>query len=151
MTSEGLFRAPFRTRQRPPRRTTAGPAICLCLAASLKLPWRASPSTVAMIRFVFRALGFLLVAAAFAALVVDGTRSIAAHEFLQFSFGDAAAWLAAARFTALQQGIDHWPGLSQQLLHGLFAAPCWAVTGGLGLLLLGLGRPPAPLIGFSSR
>ena len=56
-----------------------------------------------MIRFLLRTLGFVLLAAAFAALVVDGSRSIAGGQLLQFSPGEGAAWLGGARYGAALQ------------------------------------------------
>ena len=102
-----------------------------------------------MIRFILRAVGFLLLAAAFAALVVDGTRSIAGHRILQFSLGEIAAWAGGARYAALVGGIARAPEPLRQLAFGLLAAPGWTVMGGLGLLLLYAGRPPAAGIRLS--
>ena len=104
-----------------------------------------------MIRFLLRALGFLLVAAAFAALVVDGTRSIAGGRLLQYSLGDTLGWLEGARYAAQLQGLAGWPEPTQRITLGLLAVPGWVVTGALGLALLYAGRPPAAGIGFSGR
>ena len=102
-----------------------------------------------MIRFILRSAGFVLLAVAFSGLVVDGTRSIAAHRLLQFSFGDVASWLAPARYALVLQSAAHWPDPAQRLLRGLFEVPGWAVTGVLGTLLFLTGRPAAPSIGRS--
>ena len=104
-----------------------------------------------MIRFILRSAGFILLAVAFSGLVVDGTRSIAAHRILQFSFGDHASWLAPARTATLLQGAAHWPDLAQRLLRGLLGVPGWVVTGVLGTLLFSAGRPRAPSVGRSRR
>ena len=104
-----------------------------------------------MIRFILRSAGFILLAAAFAGLVVDGTRSIAAHGLLQFSFGDVASWLAPARTGAILQAAAHWPDPAPVLLRGLLSVPGWVVTGALGLVLFSLGRPRVPSIGRSRR
>jgi hypothetical protein len=104
-----------------------------------------------MIRFILRTAGFVLMAAAFASLVVDGTRSVAAQHIAEFSLGDTLGWLAGAHFTSSMQGLVRWPALAQQLVRGFLAVPSWLVTGTLGLLFLYAGRPPAPRIGFLSR
>ena len=97
-----------------------------------------------MIRFLLRALGFLLVAASFAALVVDGTRSIAGGRLLFSAFGDTVAWLAGARYDAVTSVLARAPSPVAAAVALLLAAPAWAVTGPLGLLLLAAGRAPAP-------
>ena len=96
-----------------------------------------------MIRFLFRALGFLSMAAAFAALVVDGTRSIAGGRALFYPLGDTTAWLAGARFEAMTNVLSTAPALVRTLAAGLFAAPAWVVAGLLGMGLLLLGRNPS--------
>ena len=104
-----------------------------------------------MIRFILRSAGFILLAVAFAGLVVDGTRSIAAHRLLQFSFGDLAVWLASARTAMVLESASHWPDPVQRLLRGLLAVPGWIVTGGLGMLLFSAGRSMASSVGRSRR
>ncbi len=102
-----------------------------------------------MIRFILRSAGFLLLALAFSGLVVDGTRSIAAHRLLQFSLGEIASWLAPVRTAAMLQGATQWPDAAQRLLRGLLTVPGWAVAGVLGLLLFSAGRPTVASIGRS--
>ena len=105
-----------------------------------------------MFRFVFRLMGFVLLAAAFAALIVDGTRSIAAKQLLPYSFGDTAAWMFPTKLAALRLAFDH--GTLQALrplLTGVLSVPTWLVTGVLGCLLLLAGRRPPPKIGYSGR
>ncbi len=104
-----------------------------------------------MIRFLLRALGFVLLAAAFAALVVDGSRSIAGGRLLFYSLGDGAAWFGGARYGAALAGLAGWPGPAQRIAAGLLAAPGALVAGVFGLLLLYAGRPAAAGIGFSGR
>lgn len=104
-----------------------------------------------MIRFLLRALGFVLLAAAFAALVVDGSRSIAGGRVLFYSLGDSAAWLGGSRYAAALAGVAGWSGPAQRLIAGLLAVPGALICAVLGLLLLYAGRPPAAGPGFSSR
>lgn len=105
-----------------------------------------------MLRFLLRSAGFVLLAAALAALIVDGTRSIAAKQILLFSFGETATWLFPAKLAWLKQGFDQGELLVlRPLLTGVLSVPTWVVGGFLGMLLLFAGRRPPPKIGFSSR
>ena len=104
-----------------------------------------------MFRFFLRALGFVLLAAAFAALVVDGSRSIAGGRPLFYPLGDGAAWLGGARYGAALAAAAGWPGPAQRIAAGLLAVPGALVPGTLGLLLLYAGRPPVAGTGFSGR
>ena len=105
-----------------------------------------------MVRFLLRLAGFVLLAAAFAALIVDGTRSIAARQILLFPFGETANWLFPTKLAWLKQGFDHGGMLAlRPLLTGVLSVPTWIVGGLLGMLLLFAGRRPPPKIGFSNR
>lgn len=105
-----------------------------------------------MLRFLFRSVGFVLLAAAFSALVVDGTRSIAAKQAMSFSFGETASWLFPAKLALVQHAFDSGGMLAlRPVLAGLFAVPTWLVLGLSGMVLLLAGRRPPPKIGFSSR
>ncbi len=93
-----------------------------------------------MLRFLLRFIGSLLLAAAFAALIVDATRSIAGGRLLFFSLDDTAQWLlpaslAAARRAATAHDLEPW-------LTGLVALPTWLFFGVVGGLLAALGRRP---------
>lgn len=90
-----------------------------------------------MIRFFLRFVGFWLVAGGFVALIVDGTRSIAASRLLFISAGEA--WLALA-----PQNLEHAaaaaPQLWPKLMGPLLALPASVLLVLAGLALLGLGR-----------
>lgn len=94
-----------------------------------------------MIRFLFRFSGFWLMAGAFVALVVDGTRSIAASQLIFTSA--ASAWsalspnsldLAQAKVRALS--AIAWTGVAAPLL----SLPLFLLLGVLGVLFLAIGR-----------
>lgn len=94
-----------------------------------------------MIRFLFRFVGFWLLAGGFVALIVDGTRSIAASTLTFTATGDA--WYALA-----PDSLDHVEasarGASQFLwdyaLAPVLNAPFFGVLMVLGVLLLLIGR-----------
>lgn len=104
-----------------------------------------------MLRFLSRAVGFIFVAVAFAALVVDGTRSILGQRLLQYSLGDAAAWVGGARDGAALDGLAHLPSPIRQGIHGALAVPFWLAAAVLGSALLLVGRPSRRTVGFSHR
>jgi hypothetical protein len=102
-----------------------------------------------MFRLLARIAGFLVLAAGFAALVIDGTRSIAGHEIILTPFGD----LLRTRLPALQQAIvqNIHPLLWDPVTTGLLRLPVWLVLAAAGGLLLWVARRRAPAIGYSSR
>ena len=106
-----------------------------------------------MLRVLFRFLGLMLLAAGFAAVVIDGTRSIASNGLVLTSFGEMATRLAPAKMPLLQAAIEkklgHWAW--EPATTTFLAAPAWLIVGGLGgLLFLATRRRRAP-IGYSSR
>ena len=103
-------------------------------------------------RFLMRSAGFLLLTVAFAAVVVDGTRSVVSKRMVLFSFGETLDWLRPAWREALDRAIDRGgiPGV-QEILPVITVAPTFAVAGLVGLILLVAGRRPRPKIGYSSR
>ena len=104
-----------------------------------------------MIRFLLRASGFVLMAAAFAALLVDGTRSIAAQRIVQFSLGETVAWLGGVTGRAFVDKAALWPAPLAQAFAGLLSVPSWLVLAALGFALLAAGRRPRAQVGFLSR
>ena len=102
-----------------------------------------------MIRFLLRSLGLWFLAGGFAAAVVDGMKSIAASRPIATSaaaaLDGAAPGLTAtlAHWIADHLGAAVWPTLTATLL----ALPTWALAGGLGVVLVALGRPRPPGIG----
>lgn len=94
-----------------------------------------------MIRFLLRFTGFWLVAGGFIALIVDGTRSIAASRLVFTSMGDA--WYAIAPLKLEQAetaakagGAWLWP----QVIVPALSLPTSGLLVLLGLAMLGLGR-----------
>ncbi len=105
-----------------------------------------------MLRFIFRTIGLLILAGAFAAVIVDGTRSIAAGAPVFTPIGQALAAIAPTSVAALDTAAQlvH-PLLRDPGLRVLLALPLWMLGGVVGGFLLIFTRPRRPVIGFSSR
>lgn len=89
-----------------------------------------------MLRFALRMIGLLTIASGFAALVVDGTRTIAGSELSLTPFAE----LIKARLPALELivGRNIHPFLWDPLLLSLLKLPAWLVLSLVGLIFLWL-------------
>jgi hypothetical protein len=104
-----------------------------------------------MIRFLFRFIGVLCLAAAFILVVYDGTKSIAGNKLSLTS--------VQALWELINAGsLAHFKPLIQSYAHGFLwdpvmltflAAPSWSVLGVLGIILILFGRKKKPLIGYA--
>ena len=102
----------------------------------------------AVIRFLLRLSGLVLVAGAFVAVIIDGTRTIAGGELSVMPTGDVLAQVMGAHFAQVQPFVRRLhPLLWDPVLVWLLHVPIWGVAGLVGGLLLQLTRPPPPLIG----
>jgi hypothetical protein len=103
-----------------------------------------------MMRFLFRLLGLLCLAAAFVLLVYDGTKSIAA-DYLYFT-SVRTLWdlVNAASLARVKPLILPYAGglLWDPVMLTILAAPAWSLFGVVGILLMLLGRRKKPLIGY---
>jgi hypothetical protein len=106
-----------------------------------------------MIRFLLRAIGVLLLAGSFAALVVDGTRSIASAHPVFTSLQQSIAWFGPSAFVAVQRELSGHlpPAIDHNLLDVLALVPTFLLLGLLGALFMLAGRPAAPVIGVLRR
>jgi hypothetical protein len=104
-----------------------------------------------MIRFFFRFVGLLLLAAAFILVIYDGTKSIAANNFYFTSVRTAWELVNAQSLAALRPLISPYAGgvLWDPGMVALLAAPAWSVLGFLGIVFMLLGRRKKPLIGYA--
>jgi hypothetical protein len=106
-----------------------------------------------MFRFLFRFIGLWLLAGAFVALVIDGTRSITAGRVVIMPVVEA--WLAvhpaSLEWIKMIVERDVSPRLWDPVLLYLLYAPLWALLGVLGGVLVVLGRRRPRPIGYSSR
>ena len=108
-----------------------------------------------MIRFLFRFLGLICLAAAFILVVYDGTKSIAANKLYFMSVH--ALWLLVNP-ASLQGFMQDMKPLIAPYAGGMLwdpgvltilAAPAWSLLGVFGILFLLLGRRKKPLIGYA--
>ncbi len=106
-----------------------------------------------MLRLGFRFLGLLLLAAAFASIVIDGTRSIAGNTLALTPLSQTIALAFPDKFQSLQTTVEKHVAsfLWDPVLVSLLLLPAWLVFAGLGLLLLVLTQRRAPKIGYASR
>jgi hypothetical protein len=106
-----------------------------------------------MLRLLFRFLGILAVAAAFASLIIDGTRSIAGGTLSLTPFGQTVMSFFPTQFPLLKPAVERniHPLLWDPILLSVFLTPTWLIIGLCGLILLALTRKPAPKIGYSNR
>lgn len=104
-----------------------------------------------MIRFLFRFTGLICLAAAFILVIYDGTKSIAANGLYLTSVRTLWELINAGSLARLQPMIEPYAGgiLWDPAMLAVLAAPSWALLGGLGILLMMLGRRKKPLIGYA--
>jgi len=104
-----------------------------------------------MIRFLFRFLGLLFLAAAFILVVYDGTKSIAGNSLSLTTVQALWGLLDASSLAKLKPLITPYAGglLWDPVAVSILAAPAWSVLGVIGILLLLLGRKKKPLIGYA--
>lgn len=103
-----------------------------------------------MIRFLFRFIGMICLAAAFILVIYDGTKSIAANNLYFTSVRTLWELINAGSLQKLKPLIEPYAGgfLWDPAMLGILAAPSWSILGGFGILLLMLGRRKRPLIGY---
>lgn len=106
-----------------------------------------------MFRFLFRLIGFILLAAGFVALVIDGTKSIAAGRVMVTVLGETWRNLHFASLQVAQPAIERhvavW--LWDPVILSVLLSPTAAVGLITGAVLMWLGRKPAPRIGVIGR
>jgi hypothetical protein len=104
-----------------------------------------------MIRFLFRFIGVLCLAAAFILVIYDGTKSIAGNNLYLTSVRALWDLINAGSLAQLKPLIQPYANgvLWDPVMLIFLAAPSWSVFGGLGIVLVLLGRKKKPLIGYA--
>jgi hypothetical protein len=106
-----------------------------------------------MIRLPLRIAGFLVIAAGFVALVIDGTRSIAGQRLIATDVSDVWRAVHAASLSQLEAWLraaaPAW--VWDPVVLTLIALPAAAVGLVLGALMMWLGRSRTPQIGVVGR
>jgi len=100
-----------------------------------------------MIRFLFRFIGLLSLAAAFILLIYDGTKSIAGNTIYLTKVEDLWNALSSPSLTSLRRTLADWS--LDVLVVPVLIAPSWLALGAFGILLILLGRKKKPLIGYA--
>ncbi|MFO1104166.1 MAG: hypothetical protein U1E20_14830 [Methylocystis sp.] len=100
-----------------------------------------------MLRLLTRLIGLLLLAGGFIALIVDGTRSIAAGRLMVTSINRGASSVFPGLYQSIQASVENVSGfLWDPVLTTLMTAPVSVAFGGVGALLILLShRRQAPL------
>ena len=101
-----------------------------------------------MIRFLFRSIGFLAIAAAFLLIIYDGTKSIAANAVFITTVRNLWDMINAASLASLRPLIETNFGRYawDPAFTGFLNSPSWAVIGVLGIIFILLGRKRRPLL-----
>jgi len=97
-------------------------------------------------RWFLRVLGTWLLGLALILLVVDGTRMLAADSFLFSTIGELWDQLAPGARDAMGQSVQTTvhPLLWDPVITTFLAWPGWAVLGGIGIVLMVIGRSRTP-------
>ncbi len=103
-------------------------------------------------RLLIRLLGLLVLAGAFAALIVDGTRSVAAGAPALLPFGSTLTAFSPDGFQSFHAAVARkLPVLWDPVLATAFLLPTWLVLGVVGLALMAVTRRRRPTIGYVRR
>ena len=103
-----------------------------------------------MIRFLFRLVGYWLLAGALVAAIIDGSKSIAASALVTTQFGQHFQQLAPSLLQRLEFGVQNnlgLPWLWDVVFINVLTWPSFAILAVLTLIFLLIGRPKrAPVI-----
>jgi hypothetical protein len=104
-----------------------------------------------MIRFLFRLIGLICLAAAFILVIYDGTKSIAGNQLFLTSVRNLWELINANSLAQFRPMIQPYAGglLWDPVALTVLSAPAWSVLGIVGILLLLMGRKKKPLIGYA--
>ena len=104
-----------------------------------------------MIRFLFRFVGLVLLAAGFIFFVYDGAKTLADNVIRVTKVGDVWNQVHSTSLQLLQPAIERhvavW--LWDPVVLSVLTAPTWLVLAIVGSLLMIIGRKKKPLIGYA--
>ena len=104
-----------------------------------------------MIRFLFRFVGLVLLAAGFIFFVYDGAKTLADNVIRITKVGDVWNQVHSTSLQLLQPAIERhvaeW--LWDPVVLSVLTAPTWLVLAIVGSLLMIIGRKKKPLIGYA--
>jgi hypothetical protein len=104
-----------------------------------------------MIRFLFRFIGLICLAAAFILVIYDGTKSIAGNAVSLTTVRALWELVNAGSLAKLRPLIEPYAGglLWDPVMVSILAAPAWGLLGLVGILFILFGRKRKPLIGYA--
>ena len=160
MTGRGAFFKSKPCRPKDNRRTGRTPPATAPLPRLNRAPPRVKRKTArgvregsCMIRFVFRFVGLWILAAAFVALIRDGTIAIASNTLDLTKLGRLGDdWnnIPGASLDTLNAMAERYVGASVWEFVSVYVlgAPTWVVLGIVGSIFILIGRKRKPLIGY---
>jgi hypothetical protein len=105
-----------------------------------------------MLRLLIRFLGLVLLAGGFAALIVDGTRTLAGGELRVTPLGEGAADLFPLAMRSFQASVERqFPLLWNPVLVTLMLAPISLTLTGLGALLIATSQKRRRAVDYPIR
>ncbi|MGJ0452361.1 MAG: hypothetical protein ACR65T_03895 [Methylocystis sp.] len=105
-----------------------------------------------MLRLLIRLIGLLLLAGGFIALIVDGTRSIAAGRVMVMSISGGASTVFPGLYQSLQSSVENVSAfLWDPVLTTLMLAPVSVAFGGVGALLILLSHRRSARLYYARR
>lgn len=99
-----------------------------------------------MIRFLFRLLGFLILAGGFVALVIDGTRAVASGTIDFTALQTSWAAFSPDTLAKLKEAVG---AAAQGPLDWILAQPTAAVLAIVGILFMLIGRRKRRVVGVA--
>ncbi len=106
-----------------------------------------------MIRFVFRFIGVLVLAAGFVSLIYDGAKWLADRIVHFTSVEEAWNIISSSDPQVFRPAVEHvlGPWAWDPVIATLLKQPTWLVLGIIGAIFVLIGRKKRKLIGYDAR